>query len=273
MGKLKCQAIIYTRVSTTRQADEGVSLDAQIDRARAYCKGIGYDVADVFTDRGISGGRVDNRPGLQSALDAVCDSGGVLVVFSLTRLARSTRDTIEIAERIEAAGADLISLSESIDTTSAAGKMIFRMLAVLSEFERDQVSERTRVALAYKRSQGFKTGGDIPFGFSVSANGKLKKNGKEYKALELIHRLRAEGLPLRAIAAELQHRRVRTKRGRKEWMTSTISTILKRDPKTFLPSTTLPSSCKSRVSMSTSSSSVGRSKARGLASDGVSRSA
>lgn len=92
-------------------------------------------------DAGLSGKRADNRPELQKALDAVTKCSGVLLVYSLSRLARSTKDTLAISDRLEKADADLVSLSERIDTTSAAGKMVFRMLAVLAEFERDLVSD------------------------------------------------------------------------------------------------------------------------------------
>ena len=90
---------------------------------------------------------MEKRASLQAAVSAVCACGGVLVVYSLSRLARNTTETLELGKRLSKAGADLVSLSEKIDTTSAAGKMVFRMLAVLAEFERDQVSERTTMAL------------------------------------------------------------------------------------------------------------------------------
>ncbi|MEE9311133.1 MAG: recombinase family protein [Planctomycetota bacterium] len=79
-------------------------------------------------------------------------------VYSLSRLCRSTKDAINISEQLDKSGADLVSLSERLDTTSASGKMIFRMLAVLSEFERDQISERTKAALAHKKSLGQRVG-------------------------------------------------------------------------------------------------------------------
>lgn len=221
-------AVIYTRVSTQRQADEGLSMDAQTARCRDYCKGLGYEIAGEFEDAGISGGRVSNRPGLQAALALVTETGGVLIAYSLSRLARSTRDALDIAERLDKAGADLISLSESIDTTNAAGKMVFRMLAVLAEFERDLISERTKTALSYKRANGYKTGGPVPFGYDADSTGKLSKNLDEQKAIKLIHKLRGEGLSLRAIAAELQKRGILTRTGRVKWQASAINEILKR---------------------------------------------
>jgi DNA invertase Pin-like site-specific DNA recombinase len=89
-------------------------------------------------------------------------------------------DAIVISERIEKSGADLVSLSERIDTTTAAGKMVFRMLAVLSEFEADLVAERTKGALGHLRNQGKRISGRIPFGFDLSPDGEtLSLNTRE----------------------------------------------------------------------------------------------
>ena len=208
-------AIGYIRVSTTGQAIDGVSLDAQRAKIAAYCELHGLDLADVFADNGVSAKRADNRPGLQRAIAAVCKSRGVLVVYSLSRFARSTRDAIDLAEQLRRSDADLVSLSEDINTTSAAGKMIFRLLAVLAEFERDLVSERTTAALAHKRRQGERISRFAPFGFDLAGDGRrLEANAHEQQTARLIRRLRGDGLSLRAIAAELDRRGITPKRGR-----------------------------------------------------------
>lgn len=123
------KAVIYIRVSTSRQAEDGISKDAQLARGRAWCQAMGYEIIGEHQDNGISGKRTDNRPGLQAALKAACEHKAALVVYSLSRLARSTKDALSISEQLSNAWADLVSLSEQIDTTSAAGKMVFRMLA------------------------------------------------------------------------------------------------------------------------------------------------
>jgi site-specific DNA recombinase len=164
------QAVIgYVRVSTVEQAREGISLDAQRAKIAAWADIMGYELIDTFADEGISGSTIKKRPGLQAAVEAVCDCGGVLVVYSLSRLARNTHETLELGERLSKAGADLVSLSEKIDTTSAAGKMVFRMLAVLAEFERDQAIERTNLALQHKRSKQERIGNFIPYGAVFNA--------------------------------------------------------------------------------------------------------
>lgn len=222
------QAIGYIRVSTTGQAEDGVSLQAQRERIDAWCLANGFELAGCFTDEGISGKRADNRPELQKAIDAVEGSGAVLVVYSLSRLARSTKDTILIGERLEKAGADLVSLSERIDTTTAAGKMVFRMLAVMAEFERDLVSERTTLAMATKRNNGERIG-TVPYGFNLAEDGAtLVANEDEQTVLALIESLRSDGYSLRAIASELSTRGIPTKNGRGKWTHSTVQRIVKR---------------------------------------------
>ncbi len=220
-------AVGYIRVSTDGQVNDGVSLDAQRERIAAWCHGNGFNLAEVFVDAGLSGGRSDNRPGLQSALEAVCKAKGALIVYSLSRLARSTKDTLVIGERLDKANADLVSLSERIDTTSAAGKMMFRMLAVLAEFERDQIAERTTTAMRFKAAQGQRVG-RVPFGHDLGADGTtLIQNPVEQQALAIIRELRSAGETLRGIAAELERRGIRSKEG-KPWTHSTVQRIVNR---------------------------------------------
>lgn len=221
------KAIGYVRVSTEGQAQEGVSLEAQKARIAAWATANGCDLSGIHVDAGLSGSK-SNRPGLQAALTQACSEKGVLVVYSLSRLARSTKDTLAIAERLDKAGADLASLSERIDTTTAAGKMLFRMLAVLAEFERDQISERTTTAMRHMRAQGRRVGA-VPFGFDLAEDGEtLTPNQGEQVALALIREARAAGASLRQIAAELGARGIRPKNGG-EWKPETVRQILLRE--------------------------------------------
>ncbi len=223
------KAIGYIRVSTVGQAVEGVSLEAQRDKITAWCAANDAELSEVFVDAGISGKRSKNRPQLHAALDMACKAGNVLVVYSLSRLARSTKDTISISERIEKSGADLVSINEKLDTTTAAGKMVFRLLAVLAEFESDQISERTRCGLAFKRSQGKRVSRKIPYGYKLASDGDtLLKDDSEQDALRLIRDLRDGGMTHRAIAAELTTRGVKTKEGNSTWQHGMIGKLISR---------------------------------------------
>lgn len=221
------RAIGYCRVSTADQADFGVSLDAQTEKIRGWSLANGYELLEVKVDRGLSGGRCDNRPALQEALKAVC-RGDSLVVYSLSRLARSTRDTLMIAEALERKGADLVSLSERIDTTSSTGKMVFRMLAVLSEFERDVISERTSMAMAHLRSSGKYTGGFEPYGYRC-IDGELLRVREEMDTIKTILHLSEEGVSLRGISKRLSEIGVTTRTG-KAFLPIQIARILKANP-------------------------------------------
>ena len=221
-------AIGYVRVSTAGQAMDGVSLPAQQARIQRWCAANDYELVEMFTDAGVSGKRADNRPGLNRALNAACKRRAALVVYSLSRLARSTRDAIDIAERLDKAGADLVSLSERIDTSSASGKMVFRMLAVLAEFERDLVSERTMAALAHKSRNGERVGG-VPFGWQLADDGvALLPDDSEQSVITDIKTMRADGRSLRRIAAELTRRGVRTKKQNTRWTHQAVASIVKR---------------------------------------------
>lgn len=221
------QAIGYARVSTEGQAVDGVSLDTQQARIRAWCEANGYTLVGLHVDAGLSGCRADNRPALQASIAEACKHKTALVVYSLSRLARSTKDAIAISERLAKSGADLVSLSERIDTTTAAGKMCFRLLAVLAEFERDQIAERTKGALAHMRTQG-KRIGKIPYGYDVAEDGtSLTPNLREQEGLKLIEQMRASGLGRRRIAAFLMAEGIQTKTGA-AWSPQAIGRILHR---------------------------------------------
>jgi DNA invertase Pin-like site-specific DNA recombinase len=223
---MKTTAIGYVRVSTEDQAENGVSLAAQRERIAAWCDANGYELAAVHVDAGISGKRADNRPGLQAAVDAACAGKAALVVYGLSRLARSVRDTLDLADRLDRSGADLVSLSERIDSTTAAGKMVFRMLAVLAEFERDLTAERTRAALAHKRANG-EAYGETPFGY-VRAGDRLEADPDAQLAVALVLDLRGRGWTFRAIARELEAREIPTAKGGSRWDPKTVQRIAQR---------------------------------------------
>ncbi|MBL8819693.1 MAG: recombinase family protein [Planctomyces sp.] len=219
-------AIGYIRVSTESQAKEGVSLEAQRAKIEAWCTANDAQLTGVFVDAGVSGKRADNRPELQNALTAVTKIKGILVVYSLSRLARSTKDTITISERLDRAGADLVSLSEKLDTTSAAGKMVFRLMAVLAEFERDQISERTCSAMAHKKSKGQRVG-NIPFGFRLLDDGRtLVRHEREQGIIELLKLFRESGFSYGRIADALNRKSVPTKTTGAKWQGTTVRNIL-----------------------------------------------
>lgn len=223
MTNTETKAVGYIRVSTDEQARNGQSLHAQEASIRDWGERAHISIMRVFEDAGVSGTKLRQRPALQNALRLSCEQKTVLVVYSLSRLSRSTKDTLQIAEKLHRAGADLVSLSEKIDTTSAAGKMVFRMLAVLNEFERDQISERTSAILQHKKAKG-EVYSPIPYGFRRDGS-KLLEDDKEQEVVQQITRNRKNGQSLRSIANELNSRGIPAKKGG-IWYASTIRCIL-----------------------------------------------
>jgi site-specific DNA recombinase len=216
------KAIGYIRVSTSEQATDGISLDAQHAKISAWAVANDYEIAAIHEDAGITGTSLDKRPGLRSAI-AQTGKGMALVSYSISRIARSTRDMLQIADQIQAKGADLVSLTEKIDTTTAAGKMVFRMLAVLSEFERDVIAERTTGALAHKKAKR-EVYSPVPLGF-VAQDGRLLPSAAETEIIANILSLRSEGQSLRQIAAHLNGRGILGKNGGR-FYASTIKAVL-----------------------------------------------
>jgi DNA invertase Pin-like site-specific DNA recombinase len=221
-------AVGYCRVSTPGQVAEGVSLEAQQERIRQWCVMNNHNLIGIEIDAGLSGGRADNRPGLQSAIQQACKHQAALVVYSLSRLARSTKDMLGIADRLEHARADLVSLTEKIDTSSAAGKMVFRVLSVLAEFERDLTSERTTAAMGHLRSQNRRISGAIPFGFILADDGgTLVPIEGEQRIISKMRRLHQSGVSLNGIARDLNEKRVPSKAGG-QWSAKTVRGVLRR---------------------------------------------
>jgi site-specific DNA recombinase len=219
----------HIRVSTEGQAEDGVSLAAQQAKIEAWAKLHDEVELVVFEDAGLSGSSLAQRIGLQDAMQAACQRKGTLVVYSLSRLARSTKDTLTISDRLAKAGAELVSLSEKIDTTSASGKMVFRMLAVLAEFERDQVSERPRAAMAHLRKEHKRTSRFVPYGWDLDVSGAdLRRNAAEHKVLVRMQTMRAGGLSYEAIARALDEAGVPTKTGKAAWTAKVVRTVLAR---------------------------------------------
>jgi site-specific DNA recombinase len=220
------RAIGYTRVSTDKQADRGVSLDAQTEKIRAMALVHDAELIDIIVEAGESAKSL-NRPGMQRLL-ALIDSGEVqtVIVAKLDRLTRSVKDLCELLERFERRGVALISVAESLDTGSAAGRLVLNIMTAVSQWEREAIGERTRDAMNHKRSNGERVG-NIQFGYRLCADRKhIEQDPGEQAVLNEIHNLRNSGTTLRGIAATLNHRALRTRRG-SAWRLEHVARIIK----------------------------------------------
>ena len=134
----------YARVSRDTQ-----NLDRQIDALKRY------GVDKIYNEK-MTGTKKD-RPELAKLLDRMTE-GDTVVIESLSRLGRSTKDLIELTELFQSKGVNLVSLKESIDTNTSTGKLLFTLMSAIAQFERDVIADRTREGLQAARARGRKGG-------------------------------------------------------------------------------------------------------------------
>ena len=205
--------LAYLRVSTGKQADQGLSLEVQQDKAAAYARLYDLHLIEIIVDAGESA-KTLQRPGLQRAL-ALLQSGqaAALLIIKLDRLTRSVADLGRLIDEYFAPGkAELLSVSEQIDTRSASGRLVLNILASVSQWEREIIAERTREVMRHKQKHGEYLGGHIPYGFEV-INGALVANGWEQQVIQQAKTLHANGLSLRKVSAALHQRGFQARTG------------------------------------------------------------
>jgi len=210
---LLMKAIGYVRVSTEKQADFGVSLEAQSEKVRAMAVVQGAELAEVIIDAGESAKSL-NRPGMARLLSLV-DSGAVdvVIIAKLDRLTRSVADLAELLKRFERRGVSLVSVADSLDTRSAAGRLVLNIMVSVSQWEREAIGERTRDAMHHKRANGERVG-TVPFGYRVAVDGlHVEADPAEQSILSRIRELKATGFTTRQIADELNRQGYTTRRG------------------------------------------------------------
>jgi DNA invertase Pin-like site-specific DNA recombinase len=205
-------AVAYLRVSTAEQGASGLGLDAQRATVELAAARRGWGRLGLVVEVG-SAKNLSGRPLLRDLLDRL-DAGEaeVLVVAKADRLARNTVELLGIAERAKRGGWALVLLDLEIDTTTPAGWFVLTAMAAVSQLERDLISQRTREALAAKAAQGHRLG---------------RPSTLDTDTKVLVHALRAAGLSLRAIAAELEAAEVLTATGRTRWSAQQVSQVLR----------------------------------------------
>ena len=220
----------YVRVSTEEQSKEGVSVDAQIAKIKAYC--LLYDLAlvDVIIDASVSAKSL-KRTGLNDALAALkSKKADGMVIAKLDRLSRSVKDWNHLIDLYfgEKAGKQLCSVGDQIDTRTAAGRLVLNVLMSVAQWEREVIGERTTDAMQYKKSKGQRVGA-VPFGFDLADDGiSLIPNAQEQQVITGINSLRSEGYSLREIAEELTRQGITTKEGNDSWSHQAVAKILTR---------------------------------------------
>lgn len=233
---MKPTVIGYARVSTVKQAEEGLGLEVQERAIRAWAKANGYRLRTIHRDEGISGANgVDTRVGLFDALAEVKEGAAVgLVVYRLDRLARDLVLQEQLLAEVRRLGGDVFSTSAAEaaylvdDPKDPSRKLIRQVLGAVSEYERAMIVMRLRAGTARKRERGGYVGGAPGYGWKADrATRELVRDEGEQRALDLIRRLRGEGRSLREIARELDMAGHKPRRAA-QWSAEAIRQALRR---------------------------------------------
>ncbi len=233
------RAAIYTRVSTDEQVN-GYGLEVQLTRCEAMATVKGWTVDRVYSDDGLSG-TLDaaRRPGLQALLQAACNGEiDAVIVLALDRLARKTTLVLDLVERLDGCGVQLVSVKEQLDTSTPSGRFVLTMFAALAQLERDTIVARTTDGRNQRGKVDGEKGGAVPFGYLRTRDTNGKATGvvvvdSEATIVRRIFALRQGGLALRKIADELNYNvgpELLAPRGGKAWYASTVKIILDNQP-------------------------------------------
>lgn len=194
-------AVAYLRVSTDRQE---LGPEAQRAAIESWARAQGVTVVAWHCDAGVSGGaELDARPELATALVAVkAHRAGVLLVAKRDRLARDVAVAVAIERAVVRLGARIVSADGVANGDTAADGFLRTILDGAAQYERALIRQRTRAALQAKRARGERAG-NVPFGFTADASGRLEPHPGEQAIVGHVRSLRAAGLSLRGIVAEL----------------------------------------------------------------------
>lgn len=218
------QTVGYVRVSTEKQAEAGLSLEAQTAKIRAMAEVKGVALTEVLVDAGESAGSLD-RPAMRRLLDLVeARVLDTIIIAKLDRLARSIADLTSLLKLFQNRGVSLVSINESLDTRSSTGRLVIHILGSVAEWERDEIGKRTSDVLQHKRAKG-ECVGTLPFGFQLTAESSSARRSRSGRVVQLeaapaeqrllahMRELKAEGRSTRQIAATLTAEGLTTRRG------------------------------------------------------------
>ena len=218
------RAAIYTRVSTEDQAKEGFSLDAQLDKLRSYCNARDWEIGGEYIDDGYSG-RNAKRPAYCRMIEEM-EKWDTILVLKMDRIHRNSKNFMVMMEYLKQKEKEFVSMSESLDTSTAMGRFVMDTIQRIAQLESEQIGERVYIGMEQKaKTNGGVLGFNIPYGYYYS-DGFLSINREETIVVENIYTWYKNGRSMGEIAKMLNDAKVPTKKGG-IWAKKTISRILK----------------------------------------------
>ncbi|MCW2956908.1 MAG: putative resolvase [Thermoleophilia bacterium] len=217
------RVVLYSRVSTDKQAQDGHGLAAQHTRLCEFAEQRRLDVLYTVADEGVSGSTMQ-RDGMQRVLNlVVAQMVDAVVVTKADRISRNVRDLLNLSATLEEHGVALVTADEQFDMTTPLGKAMSAMRAVFAQLERDMAASRTRDGMAAAKAKGVRLGRP-PVGWRIEA-GRWHPTDR-YALVERAHTRRGEGWTLAAVADELNRDGVPTGSGRGRWAVPAVRRLL-----------------------------------------------
>ncbi|EPB8158352.1 TPA: recombinase family protein [Clostridium perfringens] len=214
---------IYCRVSTEEQSENGYSIDEQERLLEEWCKKMGYVIYKCYSDRGISGKNIKDRPALKELLsDAKAGKFDMVISWKINRLSRKLEDVLKIVNLLEKNNITFKSYSEPFETDTPAGRMQFQMMALIGEFERGTIAQNVKMGMIAKAKSGNWCGGRV-LGYDLVPNNspeeekkgknKLEINEKEAEIVRFIFNEYSKGKGYKAITNKMNKLGYKTKKG------------------------------------------------------------
>lgn len=235
------KAVLYARYSP-RPGEDCRTISSQFIYGTEYCKHQRWDIDSQFSDEGITGTSTDDRIELKRAISRVKEIKGVLVCYSLSRLARNVIDALNILDDLEENGCDIFLGDIQVDTTTPVGRVFFTIKAAFAQLQADEIGTNTSDCMRSYIKCGWMMGSVAPYGWKagpdvqeiVTSRGVRKRrrvmvmDEREQEALDIMFRCHALAWPIKKIVEHLELCGYRNRKGRK-FDTKTIWKIIERE--------------------------------------------